>query len=371
MDAAWASLFAFDFLLALAVFFLLDYLSRALPARESAGPGGRIELFDWLKGIAILAVVVIHLAGDEQQLLHFAVPLFLVCSGYLLMDRYGKEGVGRRYWSSLFWRLLLPYALIVAILDLAYLPSSLNLAEFGRQLLLGYGPVFNCFENYFIPLIIGLYLLFPLMRRPLSDARSASLSLLLILLLSAVFQLAWDGINSQAGVAARCFDFNRINWELPLRYLFCFAAGMALARIDLRALLKHRRLLALATLLSFLCIAAFWNLWLERSAIALPILVFLLLYTLFSHPMPGFLRPVLGVLAHLGRYSLGIYLFHYAFWRLWVSWEMPANAAGVLLGCAFVLVCSAAASVAFFWFYRHLLPRVEPRAAPAHRTRRS
>ena len=74
------------------------FIAHVLGARKKIPEmKGRLDLFDFAKGIAIIAVVLVHTGTVVVQgrmldpYLGFGVELFILCSGYLLARRYAAK----------------------------------------------------------------------------------------------------------------------------------------------------------------------------------------------------------------------------------------------------------------------------------------
>lgn len=132
----------------------------------------REPYFDLLRGIAIIAVVSIHtlhygnnLSTDITTLfyrnaINFAVPLFLVLSGYLCAKFQMKQGFLhflRKQIPKIYIPLLF-YSSIFTIVFYIYKPISINIALIKIFLCSTLGPY------YFIALIIQYYILLPLIK---------------------------------------------------------------------------------------------------------------------------------------------------------------------------------------------------------------
>lgn len=136
-----------------------------------------------LRIIAIWAVVAIHttsrtltvvgfqysdhalLALYVNQFLRFAVPLFFLISGYVLMARYGKQTKVDilPFYKKRFAKLFIPYALWSSIYYIVVNHNSIAAFFINLPSLLFYGSAAD--QLYFIPSILLLYLLFPFVLR--------------------------------------------------------------------------------------------------------------------------------------------------------------------------------------------------------------
>ncbi|MEN6327015.1 MAG: acyltransferase [Syntrophomonas sp.] len=169
----------------------------------------RLQEFDLIRVLAAFSVIAIHVTAGYIQLLSFAnycnhlvryaVPLFIILSGFMLcygeslkpplstLDFYRKRG-NRILWPFILWTLL------YSTLNQLYGPIP-NLYQYamtlGHDLLWGSG----YYHLYFLSIMIQLYLLYPLLRRWLSNNASELLisSFLLTLAIQIVLYLALFG----------------------------------------------------------------------------------------------------------------------------------------------------------------------------------
>jgi len=146
----------------------------------------RLEGISFLRGISIFLVVVIHfiaglplqLFGQHEwqpvfitfdQLGRVAVPIFLAASGYLLEKKYSAGKLNTtEFWLHrfqqilplyIFWSLVL-FGLRVMVPVWNQPPVDFTLYTVGKILLFGQGD----YHLYFVPLLLQMYLLYPLLR---------------------------------------------------------------------------------------------------------------------------------------------------------------------------------------------------------------
>jgi len=146
-------------------------------------PPRRLSALDMFKGLAILAVVLLHIQSGLpktvgfdnafpqlslalNQLLRFSVPLFVALSGYTLAIRYPSSQLSlRHFYRRRFERIVPLYLLwfMVHALIFTLIPSwggnpfHWNSSQFIDLLFLGKID----YHLYFIPLIFQFYLLYP------------------------------------------------------------------------------------------------------------------------------------------------------------------------------------------------------------------
>ncbi len=124
----------------------------------------RDETLDILKGLAIVAVVGIHVIAHQKltyplvaldQVFRFCVPVFVAVSGFALARKYWDEINLIEYLQKRVWRILPLYFLWCGI-SIYFNESGYPLWE---KILLGRAD----YHLYFVPMIIQLYLLFPIL----------------------------------------------------------------------------------------------------------------------------------------------------------------------------------------------------------------
>lgn len=156
----------------------------------------RDYFFDWLKGIAIFAVIVIHVSyfynfffephsqffNIINNLSRFTIPIFFICSGILLKPIANRNGLKKFYGKKII-RIFLPYIIVVSILAIL---ADKNLKDFLYLLITGNASV----PYYFVIVLLQFYILYPL----LSLGRNSKLFLyisFLISLSSFLYPLSW------------------------------------------------------------------------------------------------------------------------------------------------------------------------------------
>ncbi len=177
----------------------------------------RDAYYDLIKGLAILAVIFIHVAYANRNftadgkdnafviimnnMARFAIPLFFICSGVLLSPIGNLKGIKNFYIRKL-WRIFLPY--LLCSLAFAYF-FEYPLEVFLYKLIAGKADA----PYYFMVVLFQLYLLYPF----LCMAKSSKHFLFLTFLLS-LFAFAGN-VRSVFGI------------PLCAEYLFFFVYGMA------------------------------------------------------------------------------------------------------------------------------------------------
>ena len=312
---------------------------------------GRLELLDFAKGIAIITVVCVHVgtvvaAGKIlDPYIGFGVELFILCSGYLLARRYAKGLDPAEYLRKMFFRVVLIYALFVVALYLAASWQHFSPLDLALDFLLGSQLGSGL---YFIPVIIQLYLLFPLIR---GNWKKHALALLLLVLAAS---LAWNYFDSQL----RKPDWNSNQYILAFagRYLFYFAFGMYLSAFALEKLEAEKAAAIAVFFTAGTAVLSFTGngLFLGYAYPVFALFACVILYRLLGKF--GALAPAVGAINSLGRQTLLVYLVHALVLYSVVS-KIPLQIdwpAGYLAYAAATLLISYAFAALFMKAYRRL-----------------
>ncbi|MEE1305195.1 MAG: acyltransferase [Agathobacter sp.] len=130
----------------------------------------RIDFLDYLKAVAIMLVITTHYDWiDKKQyvftmFINMAVPIFLIVSGYNYAMSYDKKTDGtlkQMYNLKIIWakleRIIIP-ALVASTVELIlFKVKGLDFDWINLYLNGGYGP-----GSYYVPLMVQLILMFPL-----------------------------------------------------------------------------------------------------------------------------------------------------------------------------------------------------------------
>ncbi len=170
-------------------------------AEKHKHPPERLIILDFLRVFAIIAVILIHVTSRtlEQSgfdilripltfylntLSRFAVPLFILLSGYALGYRYKNAINVNEFYKKRLYRLALPYLVWSAIYQILIEGKTIFSSDFIVKLINGSA----AFHLYFIPAIFLLYLLFPLLIK-IKKYVSSGISLVVFTLLEIILLL--------------------------------------------------------------------------------------------------------------------------------------------------------------------------------------
>ncbi|MBU1202553.1 acyltransferase [Patescibacteria group bacterium] len=124
--------------------------------------------FDWLKGLSIIAVIIIHVSyfysfyfGQPHpffniinNLSRFAISIFFISSGILLKPLANKKSALTKFYTKKIVRIFLPYIIIVSALAMF---TGTSIKHFLYLLISGQAAV----PYYFVVVLLQFYLLYP------------------------------------------------------------------------------------------------------------------------------------------------------------------------------------------------------------------
>lgn len=274
----------------------------------------RMDSFDHAKGLAILAVILVHVSllypispsdTSLRQVLNFlnnvsrfCIPFFLISSGALLkpfpvhvsalLDWYGRK----------LRRIYVPYLLCVAVIAVV---QQLSFISFLRLLITGTAAV----PYYFVIILLQLYVLYPALV-PVRNSRW---------LLPVLFALSLFSLSTGFGKAV---------FDIPLctPYIYFFAWGLhqgpgALAVPPRLRILASSLICLLYLLGSLLFPGRYHNIQLLYGVAA---------FSFFPvcDALLGKASLIKASLGAAGRNSLWIFLLHFSVLKLVVSLTFPA-----------------------------------------------
>ncbi|WP_318489999.1 acyltransferase [Photobacterium leiognathi] len=279
----------------------------------------RIEYFDILRGIAIFAVVAIHVSGvglkfdaDSfnfnftilwRNALNFCVPLFVVISGYFLANKdlsgksdyidFLKKQISKIYFPMLIWSSV--WLLINVLVFQSSFPKELvKLLAFSSSV-----------PYYFVALIIQFYLVLPLLQRVVSKSMLCiSIGVSLSMTIFVFYIRYYQNINLPVVV----YGGNLFT------YIMFFTLGLymgknSIAHLSGKALFCVTLICyALSCIESYALIEAFGQVGDSVTAIKPSSFLYSFFFIIFLFRMKGRISSI--ILSKVGRMSFGIYLTH-------------------------------------------------------------
>lgn len=300
--------------------------SKDLEARSADGPGGRVLYFEWARCLAAAAVVLIHvtsgimdnytvaevgtaraLVWSEMQvaLMRWAVPVFLMITGALLLDpgkKAGWEKVGG--YVKRMALVLCTFGLAFCLMKEYFAYRALSLEMLGQSVLdLLSDDGFS--HMWYVYALIGIYLLLPVFKAFVAAAGKRELEVLLAILFA--FTCVVPTVNSAFGTSISTFVW------LTSSAFYVFLGYYAHNYMELSREIVVIGLVALVACMGFkaygIVVLDEYCKFLHGPACFMEALWSLLVFLL----MKSFLdRPYAeeGVVAVLSNLSFGIYIVH-------------------------------------------------------------
>lgn len=302
----------------------------------------RYKNFDYLRGLAIAAVVLIHVTAPTaiaeetggiifNQITRFGVPVFVFLSGWglTIAESYEKSA---NYLSFLKNRLvkLLPEYIVWNVIYYLYANlierEAIPIGGFIRGLFFGT----NYPHLYFVPLIVIFYIMYPLLTRLGDRLWGVGLT----------FVITMTSLIANPNIAEG-FTQN----QNPLNWLFYFVFGIWIAQHYETLKNKLNKFWVLILLTICIIYIVLEPMRLVDDAVLVQtrpsVVFFSILIILLNVVYTNWLQPFKKVLDPLSDYSYTIYLSHYIFIRL-IRLVFPAVSVLVL----FVLVLIASLGLA-------------------------
>ena len=307
---------------------------------------GRYAVLDIVRGIAIFAVVLIHVRyllpvewyadmdydvlNAFNAILRFALPIFFIASGVLLTPPALRLVPVLQFYARQFTRIGLPYAFILALLLFAR--GEFDVAYFLRSFFTGEASV----PYYFIAVLLQLYLIYPFIAR-LATKRSW----VYVALGTSIASLLYPPWWTIAGVAS----------SVP--FLFFFVWGIYMRRQLLEGTVSRSYTPWLVLIALFLVgYVAFPGPYYNMQIFYGTAMFMVMYLTLTRVPISGYAA---RFFAYAGWLSLWIYLVHFPLQELVLPYIFDATDSGrvaLLLASTVSILASIAVAYFFSMLYR-------------------
>lgn len=269
-----------------------------------------------LRGMAIIAVVVIHLTSGKydsigfdgsfnlilNQLSRFAVPVFFISSGYGLFVTGKHELPLKKYYFGRY-KIIVPTYLFWTLIYFVLTGSRRSLSALGCDLLTGEAS----YHLYYLLVLILFYLIYPFVYEFFSTRKGLIISLVLTLIFQCLIQFNIDIFGMGPS--------NIFNW------LAYFSLGIYFGRNQnkLRELFSKEKSLFIIGMSAVLIPAFSFYLFTDRSSdlftSSMRPSVFLFTLAVLSVFLKRFYKPN-EILSELDKHSLIIYAVHPIFIRV-------------------------------------------------------
>lgn len=284
-------------------------------------PSDRLIYLDILRIIATFAVVMIHTTAPRvsiyaptlsfewiiyvffNNISRWAVPVFTMISGSLFLNN-NKNLKIRIFYKKNIFRIITAYIFWMAIYALYNKPNSIEeLVE-------------NAYHLWFLPMLIGLYMITPILRKITEDQKIT----LYFLVLSVVFIIIFPTLFEFKLFKGFEVIYEQFTRGFCIKYAFYFVAGYYLANKNFSK--KVTVLIYSLGIISFLVLPAltvysslhnneFYDNFMENFSLPTmlqSIFVFILIKNIFNKKHCN--DKITKFIINLSKYTFGIYLVH-------------------------------------------------------------
>ena len=229
----------------------------------------RILYLDVLRVIAIFAVIIFHIAGlpfkgikdpnfwEMTNMWFCGVPVFVMISGALFLNPSREVTIHKLYTKNIFRliSILLFWSVIYACVNLITEPGQ-NTITFFRSIVAGH------FHLWFLYMLLGLYMIVPVLRPICKDLKLTRYFLVLFIIFSCLFPTIAQILSGLKLVMPHNmlipYLINGINSTLyfkmhlhfTLGYITCFVLGYYMSRAELSS--KQRKVIYVLGILGVL-----------------------------------------------------------------------------------------------------------------------
>ncbi len=278
----------------------------------------RYRTFDYLRGLSILAVVLIHVtaptATSEEtggiilnQITRFGVPVFVFLSGWglTIAESYERSASYLSFLKKRLSKVLPAYLvwnIIYVLYGIIFEDVTVTTGEFLRNFFYGT----NYSHLYFVPLIVVFYIAFPLVRKIGERHWGLGLAFLITMGSLEFYPVLMEGFTEN---------------QNPLNWFFYFVFGIWIAEhgeFIQKQLNPYWVTILLSVSLIYVLlepIALADGLTLEQTRPS--VLFYSVFFILSTITAPNWLKPFHRLLTPLSDYSFEIYLSHYLFIRVY------------------------------------------------------
>lgn len=291
----------------------------------AAKKGERSQVVDFVRGVAMCAIVAIHIDSyfaffhpkDTEIVLskwianisRFCVPAFIFSSGFFL----SWKGFSL-FWTSKVKNLLVPYIIVACIGYFTKYPLENFLSDIIPKLLLG--KVFQPY--YYVPLLFGFYLLYSLFFRNIQNWNS---KLFYVVLIASFVINIWSNHFYPKSIPY----LNDIEAISVTNYIFFFVAGFSAKRIltnkeiFLESFVANKNYLSglIAAIALYLTVVSYYTITVQLEIsnhfLFYPIACFIFLTLIgiqFESTNNQSMKKLYSAFVYIGENSLALFLLH-------------------------------------------------------------
>ncbi len=335
----------------------------------------RIYSFDIIRIIAILGVIMIHVSspfvktdtyGSAAFLIgnlfesasRFGVPLFVMLSGALMLNEEKENTLSKMLRSAAqIFGLLLLWSVFYSLIYYVVVPLVTDQAVSLRRVVLTIAS--GHYHFWYLFMIIGLYLITPILRLFVKKKNTKIIEY--YLLLSLLFQFCVPLLNFLCNRFVMSGDFfaayiEKFDFAFAGMYLPYYILGWYITQVEIKK--SHRVLLYTSGILGYLLTALCMQLFSGKETVlndlfysngtltifcfSVAIFVFLY-YTFRNKPFMKSAKPLVG----LSKLTFGVYLIHVAVLNLVESFTKALHSAPVEICVNFLLTTAISFGIIF------------------------
>lgn len=301
----------------------------------------RLIYFDALRILAAFAVVMIHTTAPYTAYLltddlfiewvifvfynnfsRWAVPVFIMISGSLFLDNNRKLEIKTFFKKNIF-RIITAYLFWLVIYALYDKPESIE-AFFD-----------NAYHLWFLPMLIGLYIITPVLRKITEDKKIT----LYFLILSVIFTVVCPMLLEFELFKGFGDVYEQFTRGFSVKYIFYFIAGYYLANINFtkksNIVIYGLGIIAFLTLpILTICCSLHKNEFYDyfMTEFSIPVMlqsVFIFIFTKNIFEKKQCNEKISKIIVNVSKYTFGIYLIHALVLEIFMDFEIIPIACNV------------------------------------------
>lgn len=307
-------------------------------AERKIGSSERLVYLDLLRIMSVVCMVALHVSGTGMQapigsfdwhvcniydgITHFCVPVFVMISGAFLLDPARGYSLKKLYTVKIF-RIITAFA-FWSVLYAAITVLKSN-KPFGRTMVLDFATnvLKGHFHLWFMFMIVGLYMLTPLLRKFTQDKKMTEYFLILcVVFMFVIPNISLYSLSNRIDTVASYIN-EKFNMDFVFGYTFYYVAGYYFKQYNPGKLLKIAiYVLGVASAVLIPAGTYFYSLEAGKNQFILyafqspligllSVALFLAFKDIFSSLKFG--QRSLKVISFLSATSFGVYLVHAAF----------------------------------------------------------
>lgn len=295
------------------------------------GNNRRVEI-DLLRILACFSVIMLHcaaqfwytkpvtdadwkIANAYDAVFRFGVPVFVMISGALFLNADKEINVKRLYTHNIL-RLVIIYVVwscVYGLFDCRFYPwSELDKGDIFREIFAGR------YHLWYLPMIVGIYMLLPILRSWIGHATKKNLQYFLLLFL--VFQVGKETVLVLRQTEGMRYLWGIVSLDMVCGYLGYFVLGYYMVHFGVEA--KWHKWIYVSGILSAAANVVLGDYLAQQATVPVgeiydsfgcfTFLIVVSLFLFFTDPMSKIQYPswISRMIKEISLATLGIYLLH-------------------------------------------------------------